>query len=114
MGQLALRGLPAWRRVVIAVGPDALAALAGMPVGLIAGVAVGRLAAPGGTLLGQVPGDAWKYAAVALVGALLGSGLIAGAESGRPKPGCRAPRASARPSSLGRPGAATCGRSWRA
>jgi putative ABC transport system permease protein len=71
MGQLAVRGVPGWRRAVIAAGPDALALLAGAPVGFLAGLAVGGLTAPGGTAFAPVPRAAWTYAAAAVGGALL-------------------------------------------
>lgn len=70
LGQLALRGVPALQRYWFAAAPDALAVLAGAPVGFLAGRLVGPLAAPDGAVGLATPGT-WRNALIAASGGVL-------------------------------------------
>ncbi|MDG4823013.1 hypothetical protein O7635_14255 [Asanoa sp. WMMD1127] len=73
LGQVAVRGLPVPHRWWLAAGPDAVAVVAGAPLGWLAGQFVGAYAVPGGDVdLGL---GAWRFALVAVAGAVLAVAL---------------------------------------
>ncbi len=71
LGQVALRGLPLPYRWWLAAGPDAIAVLAGAPLGWLAGQFVGAYAVPGGDVDLSLGSALRRFAAVAVVGAVL-------------------------------------------
>ncbi|GIF64542.1 hypothetical protein Ais01nite_25770 [Asanoa ishikariensis] len=71
LGQVAVRGLPLPHRWWLAAGPDAIAVLVGAPLGWVAGQFVGGYAVPGGATDLSLGSALSRFAAVAVVGAVL-------------------------------------------
>ncbi|SNT15450.1 hypothetical protein SAMN05421812_103428 [Asanoa hainanensis] len=71
LGQVAVRGLPLPYRWWLAAGPDAIAVVAGAPLGWLAGQVVGSYAVPGGDVDLSLGSALRRFAAVAVVGAVL-------------------------------------------
>lgn len=68
LGQVAVRGLPVPYRWWLAAGPDAVAVLAGAPLGFLAGQYVGVFAVPGGHGDLGLGGNLLRFALVAVAG----------------------------------------------
>ena len=75
LGQVAVRGLPLPHRWLLAAGPDAVAVLAGAPLGWLAGLFLGGYAVPGGGFDLSLGSGLRRFAAVAVVGAVLAVAL---------------------------------------
>ncbi|GIF55907.1 hypothetical protein [Asanoa iriomotensis] len=75
LGQVAVRGLPVPHRWWLAAGPDAVAVLAGAPLGWLAGQYVGALAVPGGDVDLGLGSSLRRFALVAVAGAVLAVAL---------------------------------------
>ncbi|MEV4538075.1 hypothetical protein AB0J82_30265 [Asanoa sp. NPDC049518] len=71
LGQVAVRGLPLPYRWWLAAGPDAIAVLAGAPLGWVVGQFVGGYAVPGGGADLRLGSALSRFAAVAVLGAVL-------------------------------------------